>query len=82
MGRFKRLPPEERVCALCKVGSDFIEESTYHDRSVEDSYHFVLVCPVYNVERDVMLKNVSLPGNYSNFTKIDKLKCLLELRLF
>ena len=49
LGRFKR-PPQpvsERICPMC------------HLNVVEDEIHFVLICPLYNVLREPLLKIAS-----------------------
>ena len=41
-GRHKNIPPEKRMCPICKD-------------SIEDEYHFLMICPCYDEERKKLL---------------------------
>ena len=43
-GRYIRKELNERLCLLC------------NQNSIEDEHHFLLLCPVYNAERDNLCK--------------------------
>ena len=58
-GRFRAIDREKRICKLC-------------DQSViEDEYHFLLICPVYNQLRNIYIKNYySVHPNHHKFVAL------------
>jgi hypothetical protein len=42
-GRFTNMPIDERVCEFC-------------DNIVEDEMHFILACPLYDVQRNLLVE--------------------------
>ena len=58
-GRHQGIDRQHRFCTLCKLGD------------VEDEYHFLLICPLYNTLRIVYLPYESfLEPNYYKFQKL------------
>ena len=50
-GRYNNKPikAEERYCKFCKSNNNLI---------VEDEFHFLMICPLYQLNRDLMIKQV------------------------
>ena len=48
VGRYKAIPEEERLCAVCDLGV------------VEDEFHFVFYCPVYDHLRNILLEKIQV----------------------
>ena len=69
LGRFKR-PPQtvsERICPMC------------HLNVVEDEIHFVLICPLYNVLREPLLKLAStLNKSFTFLTMLNKFTYIMS----
>ena len=61
-GRFNNIPRNERLCKLC--GTD-----------VEDEYHLVLKCPIYED-----LRELYLPRKYTNNPNVNKFILLMSSR--
>ena len=61
IGRWNKVPIENRVCKLCSLSS------------IEDEYHFLLICPYYYVN----LRNTYLPKFYYTYPNVNKLKLLM-----
>ena len=64
-GKFRHLRIEERVCQLC------------NKNSVEDEYHFLMVCPLYTEDRVVLFKKIV--NSFSSFKDLDdneKFNCI------
>jgi hypothetical protein len=60
-----RLKPEERTCKICKSGD------------TEDEFHFIMVCPNYNILRQSLFTKVN--AKYAMFKKYDCSKQFLWL---
>ena len=46
VGRYKSIPEEDRLCTICDLGV------------VEDEFHFVFHCPLYDSLRNVLFEKV------------------------
>ena len=61
IGRYKNLETEERLCKLCIT------------LKIEDEYHFLIDCPIYNNSRKICYQKISeLCSNFNNM--LDKSK--------
>ena len=61
IGRYKNLETEERLCKLCIT------------LKIEDEYHFLIDCPIYNNSRKICYQKISeLCSNFNNMS--DKTK--------
>ena len=61
IGRYKNLETEERLCKLCIA------------LKIEDEYHFLIDCPIYNNSRKICYQKISeLCSNFNNMS--DKTK--------
>ena len=56
---------EERVCIFCKQRGDVF---------VEDEFHFVVRCPLYNDERKSYLNHCILNQSFDHFLEVLKLE--------
>ncbi len=56
-GRFRKSRPEERTCDLCELNV------------TEDEYHFLIECPVYNLERQILYDKFQ--QKYPDFINLD-----------
>ena len=76
-GRFSRprLPEHERVCLVC-TSDDNLENVV--NQEVEDEFHYIFSCNRYDAIRTLWLSKLSLPENFSNFEKSEKLKFVLN----
>ena len=63
----KYLPPNERICPNCSLGE------------VEDERHFLLECPVYNAERDILFQHISQSNPYfAQYNDLQKFTWLMS----
>ena len=49
-GRHQNTPATQRLCPTC-------------NQNVEDEFHFVMTCPTYSKERDMLLQNINTKTN-------------------
>ena len=62
IGRYKNLETEERLCKLCTT------------QKIEDEYHFLIDCPIYNNSRKICYHKISeLCSNFNNMSDKSKL---------
>ncbi len=62
-----QIPAESRICMLCT------------NQEVEDEFHFLLKCPVYNEERVNLMSSVAFQvPNFPNLDEYDKFMYLLS----
>ena len=61
-GRYNNKPikAEERYCKFCKSNNNL---------TVEDEFHFLMICPLYQINRDLMMKQVR--EFFPNLTQIN-----------
>jgi hypothetical protein len=57
IGRYKNLETEERLCKLCIA------------QKIEDEYHFLIDCPIYNNSRKICYQKIVIGGNYTYIYK-------------
>jgi hypothetical protein len=69
------LPEHERVCLVC-TSDDNLENVV--NQEVEDEFHYIFSCNRYDAIRTLWLSKLSLPENFSNFEKSEKLKFVLN----
>lgn len=62
-GRYSATPREERLCTFCNM------------KSVENEYHFLLVCPHYSE-----IRRQYLPSYYCRWPAVNKFKSLLQTK--
>ena len=61
IGRYKNLETEERLCKLCIT------------LKIEDEYHFLIDCPIYNNSRKICYQKISeLCPNFNNMSDKSK----------
>lgn len=61
IGRYKNLETEERLCKLCIT------------QKIEDEYHFLIDCPIYNNSRKICYQKISeLCSNFNNMSDKSK----------
>jgi hypothetical protein len=61
IGRYKNLETEERLCKLCIA------------QTIEDEYHFLIDCPIYNNSRKICYQKISeLCSNFNNMSDKSK----------
>ncbi len=65
-GRFTKLAVEDRVCIMCNLGK------------VEDEVHFVVECPFYVAERNILFNAVNISSDISNLTNLEIFAHLLK----
>jgi hypothetical protein len=66
IGRYKNLETEERLCKLCIT------------QKIEDEYHFLIHCPIYNSSRKICYQKISeLCSNFNNMSDKSKFYYLL-----
>jgi hypothetical protein len=66
-GRFRNVPEDERKCKVC----DF--------NDIENEFHFLCICNVYNEFRNILYKNVSNhSNNFLHMSDRDKFLYLME----
>ena len=66
IGRFRKIPLEERLCNLCDMGQ------------VEDEFHFLCICTNYNDLREVLY--IKAARVFPAFSELDELKkCVYRL---
>ena len=66
VGRHQGLNIEDRICPLCSA-------------SVENESHFLLSCPIYKYQRELLLNPIiSNYPNFANWTEAQKLELLLS----
>ena len=59
--RYKNLETEERLCNLCIT------------QTIEDEYHFLIDCPIYNSSRKICYQKISeLCSNFNNMSDKSK----------
>ena len=59
-GRHLNIPRNERKCAVCQT-------------SIEDEYHFLMVCPLYND-----IRQTYIPNDYINIVNIHNFNSLMQ----
>ena len=65
-GRHNRIPKELRFCPLCP-------------NSVETEVHFLLLCPTYNIRRDILYKTISENNpEFLRYTIGNKFDCIMS----
>ena len=64
VGRHKNTPKAERICAYC---------AHHGTRTVESEYHFIMICPSYEV-----LRNKYIDNKYKRFPSICKFVALFN----
>ena len=62
-GRYKKVPVDERFCFNC-------------DHVVENEFHFLFECPVYDVIRNILLTNVQNLQEFHSMSYSDKFSYL------
>ena len=67
-GRYARprLPPESRLCQVC------------NEQKVEDEFHFLFECKIYEQERFLWLNKLRLAANFQQKTQEEKLDLVLN----
>ena len=66
-GRFNNIKLEERLCNVCDLNE------------IEDEYHFLCICTLYNDQRQTLFNNVSNKHNeFSNLDMRQKFTYLLS----
>lgn len=53
----RKTPVDERICRLCNLNV------------VEDEKHFIMVCPLYNSERKLLIDKLNSFTNFCNLTE-------------
>ncbi len=66
IGRYKKIPRQERMCTLC------------NSNTLEDEAHFLLSCPLYAPLRHELFMSPLLAHINSTDSDLDKLKCILQ----
>ncbi len=66
-GRYKGIPKSDRLCKLCNLNT------------VEDEFHFLLSCPIYNDVRQKAFNNLRNEFiSYNCIADLDKFKLMLQ----
>ena len=63
-----RLAEEARLCQVCENP----------DEIVENEYHFLFQCPEYKNEREIWIKKLEIPANFTNLPQMEQFHLVLN----
>lgn len=67
VGRYRNIPLDNRLCTLCP------------NRSIEDEFHFLCTCPIYNDIRSILYETIMYyDDSFIDLDDIDKFFTLIR----
>ena len=78
-GRYERprLEETERICLVCRPNDQLVDLED-QVKVVESETHFLYYCKAYSDERDLLIKQMTLPSNFLDLNDEEKLKLTLN----